>query len=368
MLTEAIVASVIAGSSVCSDHFENNSRFNPTELSDYQQCVLAAHSSDSAGTLGGIFWAKIGETEFVSMPVRKIRTAGSASAAKKVVGDAVREAMLKDMVDALTEDLLNANEEIIGLESRITTLEEARDALVESGVTQAAIDALDRQIEGLQRQVNAKIGWSSPAQVSAAASRAYGEGEVAGRRSGANNLVSTAAHAVSTHFINAHRDWSHWTAFFNDPATMTAQTELQTNGVSSYGARLLANAMVDYIMANASDNLLPNGYILNDLTTDSRIIAGSSGSNYVSVADRAESADAVNGTARDGSDIFTRINDITTRDGEALVTALDRDNQFDLVDIINDIFDNGFDKGYDEGYADGYRDGFSDGVSSVTGN
>ena len=96
MLTEAIVASVIAGSSVCSDHFENVSRFNPTDLSDYQQCVLAAHSSEQAGTLGGVFWARIGTADFVSMPVATLQKAGSAKAAKAIV--------MEKIVNVLTEE------------------------------------------------------------------------------------------------------------------------------------------------------------------------------------------------------------------------------------------------------------------------
>lgn len=103
MLTEAIVASVIAGSSVCSDHFDNPNRFNPTELSDYQECVLAAHSDESAGVLGSIFWTKIGETEFVSMPVRSLQMAGSKDAAIKKVMKKAAVGIAQADYDALIE-------------------------------------------------------------------------------------------------------------------------------------------------------------------------------------------------------------------------------------------------------------------------
>ena len=139
MLTEAIVASVIAGSSVCSDHFENTSRFNPTDLSDYQQCVLAAHNGESAGTLGGVFWVKTGETEFVSMPVSTLQKAGSASAAKAVVMDAIIEEVI---VERIVEITVENGATIDRLRAEIRGFEAAQTAILENLGVEAGADAL----------------------------------------------------------------------------------------------------------------------------------------------------------------------------------------------------------------------------------
>ena len=164
MLTEAIVASVIAGSSVCSDHFENTSRFNPTDLSDYQQCVLAAHNGESAGTLGGVFWVKTGETEFVSMPVSTLQKAGSASAAKAVVMDAIIEEVI---VERIVEITVENGATIDRLRAEIRGFEAAQTAILENLGVEAGADALasiQNKIDMMQADILRLMGLPTFAQ------------------------------------------------------------------------------------------------------------------------------------------------------------------------------------------------------------
>ena len=59
------------------------SRFNPTELSEYQECWLDVYEADkSAGTLGSIFWTRV-NGEYLSMPVKVLHKQGSAAKAKE---------------------------------------------------------------------------------------------------------------------------------------------------------------------------------------------------------------------------------------------------------------------------------------------
>ena len=93
----AVAASVIGVSAPAfadnSSHacgaFDNEIRFNPTELSDFQECWLNFHKPDEmSGTLGSLFWVKVGD-EFVSMPVKSLVREGSAEKAKELVVDRV---------------------------------------------------------------------------------------------------------------------------------------------------------------------------------------------------------------------------------------------------------------------------------------
>ena len=47
----------------CTDLFwHTKNRVNPTELSDYQECVIATNWPDqTSGAMGDLFWVKLGE-------------------------------------------------------------------------------------------------------------------------------------------------------------------------------------------------------------------------------------------------------------------------------------------------------------------
>ena len=62
----------------CNDLFwRDRSRINPTELSDYQECILAVHYGETdSGELGGILWVRI-EGQYFSVSKRELHAAFS---------------------------------------------------------------------------------------------------------------------------------------------------------------------------------------------------------------------------------------------------------------------------------------------------
>ena len=69
----------------CNDLFwRDRSRINPTELSDYQECILATHYGETdSGNLGDILWVRI-EGEYFSVSKRELRAAfGTEKAAQE---------------------------------------------------------------------------------------------------------------------------------------------------------------------------------------------------------------------------------------------------------------------------------------------
>ena len=153
-----------ADSSEACGAFDNSLRFNPTELSEFQECWLDFHyPEETAGTLGSLFWVKVGDS-FVSMPVSNLQSAGSKGGAKAIVVDQVEArllemakeeiankeaiiAMLRDNAEATAADIADLNRMITEKSNTITSLEMARDAL------QATVDANGTTIGGLNATI-----------------------------------------------------------------------------------------------------------------------------------------------------------------------------------------------------------------------
>ena len=121
MITEAIIASVMAGTTACSDHFENVSRFNPTDLSDYQMCVHTVHGHE-AGTVGKHLWVQI-DGQFFTVGLDELKGKNQND-------------MLDVVNKSIAEQVLEA--EIETLEAQIETQEAAIELLKAAGVTSAA--------------------------------------------------------------------------------------------------------------------------------------------------------------------------------------------------------------------------------------
>lgn len=56
----------------CTDLFwDSKNRLNPTELSDYQECILATTTDEDHGRLGDFFWIKL-DDEYYSFNLRNL--------------------------------------------------------------------------------------------------------------------------------------------------------------------------------------------------------------------------------------------------------------------------------------------------------
>lgn len=168
MIMETIVASVVAGSSVCSDHFENVSRFNPTDLSDFQKCVYMSNGTTS-GVHGSFFWAEVGGEHYY-LPVKDIAGKSKQKIEEMMIDLIIvgqfkaKIAELQAQVDALAlvGDGINEVElKIAALNAEINDLELVVAALKGDNETlQGKLDEMteDRdRIQGLLDQANIDI-------------------------------------------------------------------------------------------------------------------------------------------------------------------------------------------------------------------
>ena len=312
MLTEAIVASVIAGSSVCSDHFENPNRFNPTALSDYQQCVLAAHSSQDAGTLGSIFWVKTGDVEFVSMPVKTLREAGSKAAAKEIVIETIIEEVVVEHI--VTEYV----DRIEYVERELT--EQQRQAIEFStnyitGVGSA--NSLDSDVQ--QWLYSRGIPYIGAPNAAAAWEAATNVTEKV-------TVLLTVAKALDATITN-----------LPTPQQVIHQARQRVDQ---------SDAAIDRAIA-IEKNL---ARFAPDLTNYSQ--ASGSGVNIWR-------------DANGNYNLWDPRNPHVDPTGRELSHFLGRSINNSLETLVERAIESAYDAGYDEGYADGYADGFADGVASV---
>ena len=145
-------------------HLDNSARFNPTELSAFQECWLDYHKADeAAGTLGSIFWARAGD-DFVSMPVKVLHEARSKAAAKEIV---VQKIIEEVVVERIVEVTVENGETIDRLRAEIRGYESARDAILENLGVEAGADALasiQGEIDRIQGEMIRLMGLPTFAQ------------------------------------------------------------------------------------------------------------------------------------------------------------------------------------------------------------
>lgn len=185
-------AAEVSVSEACG-HLDNHSRFNPTELSEYQECWLDIHGEES-GVLGSLFYTKVGES-YVSMPTKVLREAGSKAAAKAVVVEAIiagvaqaeydavvaeRDALQSDLAAAVTgrdfETASDLADEIDRLNTRVDELGMVDAEFLSAAVTRAHgrmtddplnesnLDSYDRTStghNGALTATNERIGWET---------------------------------------------------------------------------------------------------------------------------------------------------------------------------------------------------------------
>ena len=114
-------------------HIENPTRFNPTDLSDYQKCWIDFYKADQAsGMIGDLLWMRLGD-DVISLTRGEIRAGGGESVIRSAVEDWVTQQMimnLNDRIDAaedriaeLSEDLTDAIDRAEAAEARVRFLE-----------------------------------------------------------------------------------------------------------------------------------------------------------------------------------------------------------------------------------------------------
>ena len=137
-------------------HLDNPTRFNPTELSAYQECWLDYHKpNEMAGVLGSIFYARAGDN-IVSMPVADLRNAGSAGAAKEIIVERIVEVInnerveeLEGIVEGLEATVSEKNAVIAALEAAgVTDGATIERLMMEKAAVEGALSALRGSVDG----------------------------------------------------------------------------------------------------------------------------------------------------------------------------------------------------------------------------
>ena len=283
--------------------------YNKVELSEKDKCWLNHwKEDDTAGTLGSIFWMRLGDG-FVSMPVKDLRMAGSEKAAKKVI--------MTEVVDAV---VIEAEAQLIGVAQTMHDAVVAeRDRLIAAlGTTPGDVSAAVAKIGALTDEID---------DIKAALTRFGPVETTTGRLQRITDIANDLRAANSDAF---------------------------------FAARRIANAIVT---ANNIDGYSDSDlFYYQDLRGDA---------NYDNALPAAESTPA-DGISIFHSDLAVRdangdlIGSIGT-DATFLATV-DFDTLEQIVtDAFNEGYNSGWNDGYDSGYADGYRDGFRDGVNSARG-
>jgi len=154
IITTALTAITLSTNAFASEghscsHFDNVSRFNPTELSEFQKCVINKHEDKEAGIFGNLFWIKVGD-DIVSMQTKLLRDAGSKDAAKEII----KSEIISSITDAEVTKLKSEIATLKGLVSEIPTLKSNLKAKTD------ALEALEMRIANATRdrtldQVNA---------------------------------------------------------------------------------------------------------------------------------------------------------------------------------------------------------------------
>ena len=305
-------------------HLDNPTRFNPTELSEYQECWLDFHKADeAAGVLGSIFYARAGD-EFVSMPVSELRNAGSAEAAKALVVERVTE-VIRDRVVIEYRDRI-----VERIEIQIEYNNEERDRLLralnsgQDGLSMA--DAIDR-IQTLLTDQTALLD-------------------------ARDELSGITTWATFERVFNIHFTQNNLSAVLDDAiadarAAVTLITAENAPDHTFAGAAFSNATASETLNGEEYDVFDRDGILLRTFTDSSAARAFSLGHEGSSVVGRSLDtwSASVNGST------------ITFADSLFEATL--------VAQAVEAAYNVGYDDGYDEGYADGYADGFEDGVNSV---
>ena len=339
------------------------SRFNPTELSEYQECWLDVYKADeTAGTLGSIFWVKV-DGEYLSMPVKKIHKAGSAAKAKEIIIKEVTKVVIEErLVEVFVEDLTRINElqaQIDGLNTTIATLREENNTYAQ------AIILLAEQRDNLQARIDNMF---TQADLDRAEQLAFERGLARSDVINAVRLRTGVSEAFNTEF-NELGVSGLGSMIRRDADFRAAYTDLATNGFHVSRVRAVVAAAIDVAIAQIPSTVPTLSHTLNGGTIITYGEARArSGGNYVADRDDtiAANSEDINNVSRvtNGQSVQFLLNGGNV----AGLWAVTEANLVIIEQAIEVAYDSGYSDGYNDGYEDGYQDGFRDGFDAAGGD
>ena len=364
IMMAAVAASFVATSAsaitlpsegqTCADVHENISRFNPTELSDFQKCVAIEFDHDS-GVVGKNVWVRIGE-QFSYTPIADLRGKSRDEAATIIADDFASIALVTELeeqvellegeIDVLEAAALEAGAALEAAEMTLTSLRTA------NGLLETANTGLQKIID--DAQADAIMRGEKAAEAIAAAEAA---------RTSLNGKRATL------HLVKNNRDVGY---AFGEAGSVTIQIRVSQGGTAFNinGESVLSNAD---LTTWAEDNIHDEGGVIispSGYGSGFETIAIGSGQQivgYNSFSFNLRNADSTWQVLT----IRTYLHEYSKyKTAEYLETAInevyEQAYKLGAQNFYKVGYGHGYEDGYSDGYRDGYADGFSDGVASVT--
>ena len=324
----------------------NESRMNPTALSDYQECWLDVYSMDKDyGVLGSLFWVRA-NGEYYSTQLSNLRTEAQRSAflsgiqtdvvvsvADTVVteGETAIVAIEKEIVEVevIVEVIVEDMEEIERLQGIIDVLQPQADS----------VPGLEKTIKDLEKEVyeltdhadkmRQKLNWA-----------VTNGGEFKGNSDTLEGAVLKAQDKIAD--LRKIR------------TDLEAEVKSLKGTLEAFGNFQVSQLKKEFTIDEATTQI---GTAINEVLA------------HVSLAKM--------------SDAYTMGNDSIDNSGTALTASMISDGleikkgskELNLIEItalseliLNDIqnlVETAYDEGYNDGYTDGFADGFKAGVDSV---
>ena len=341
-----------------------HSRFNPIELSSYQECWLDVYKADEThGVLGSLFWVKINDV-YYSTTLSYLRNHGAESWIADVQAEVI-ETVLKETV-------VVAEERIVELEKEIVEVEVIIEDMTRINELQSEVDTLTAEIESLE-EINNGLDMENS---SLSAMIEDKKAEIVEIIEHTNTEVYAQAEIVATYIglaygtTEAAEDYFKVsTAFGEDMYIMQTNSldELFAAGQKSKQSVInkLQNDLEDlqnYVNLNQSK--IDNYDALEMKLVQVMLVSNVAGDFNINAP---VTTGYISSVPNDSHDI-----EIVIGDDESLVFGYDfaagvmkklSDNGL-FTDISNAV-EAAYDEGFDDGYKAGYVEGFKDGVDSV---
>ena len=342
----------------CND-IPNPTRFNPTELSQYQECWLDTYEEDNAGVLGSLAWIRL-NGEYFSAPISLIRKMKGSNYADKFF--AAIEPELIEVVERQTQERIVEIETIIEYvdviiedTKRIDELEKELKTLKEIDIPdlKQMIADKDEAIAELVSDLNNHKNWLA---------HRIKQGETAvSYLSRIYNHVDHYLNPDDHHYAPSADGTFFSGADFQYIIDVVTEMKAAAAGVPDQTVIPVSSSQGDINHALALTGATAGDHVrIDGVTAPGNPIAGHI--DYVRVNDD-DNIWNIAGSIEQFNNLFPLYDD------EDMISYYDLPqvqafiNSSDLDYAIGAAAAAAYTDGYDSGYRDGYNDGYADGVA-----
>lgn len=411
-MSMSVAAPSFAASSGCADKYENESRFNPTELSDFQKCVFAWNGTES-GTVGSNFWF-IANGEYFYMPLANLQGLTRDTIRERMVSMIVVSG-LETKIEGLRADLASAQQiaDMVPMLQLTVSTHEVHIAQLQSNIEEVFEVYLSDYAGDIFDANGSLTTAASSALFQFLDDAVADEATIASIRAqfDADDISYTwdDDRTLSGNIRNLLVDHDfHYTQLATIKTEMEKQSFFNWNDLAGWSNNLTAFMnSVDQLEAkierldsireatwtwNATDGIMTTTITVNgeveSIQGISNYSLNSDNPNYELTGDIGgiQSYDAEGNLHLDATMNFTNALTQTTiagggnvgvnikNDGVQMayitITIPNNTNAWDLIEIVAGEayeagYSAGYDAGYEAGYNAGYETGFRDGVASV---